>query len=100
MNIQGNDALLINVERVNFKNKQTGEINTMYSCNYAVKCEPCDGRLGDIILNSYAPESAYPKLQSTVGKRCKIFISEKPIFGKTNTYKKVVSKIDEFSFKK
>ena len=88
-------ATIINFDRVNVKNRETGEVTSMYSVNYALQTEPMDGHFGPVLLNSYASDKAFSKLQSCLGKRVKIKIKDKLLFGKVNTYKKVVDFVDD-----
>ena len=87
-------ARVINFDKAIIKNKETGEVTTMYSVNYAVECDSFDGHFGPIILNSYASEKAFNKLNNSIGKTVKLDILDTRVFGKNNMFKKVVSKID------
>lgn len=88
-------ALLINYERKVMTNEKTGEVTTMYSVNYAVETSPYKDHYGPTILNSYCSANAQDILNANLGKYITIELEEKPVFGKQNMYKKVVSKIND-----
>lgn len=90
-------ATIINFDKKDIKNEETGRVSVMYSVNYAVETAPYAGHYGSTILNSYASEGAFDILKANLGKKCKIVLEEKSIFGKSNCYKKVVSKINDAS---
>lgn len=87
-------ARIINFDKKSIKEEITGKITTMYSVNYEVETSPYANHYGPTILNSYASESSFETLKSSLGKVVKIELEEKTVFGKSNTYKKVVSKIN------
>lgn len=85
---------IINFDKKTIKEEETGKITTMYSVNYEVETAPYSNHYGPTVLNSYASESAFEILKSNLGKTVKIELEEKTVFGRANTYKKVVSKIN------
>ena len=91
------NAYIINFEKKELRDKNTGEVKIMFSVNFAVQTDNIKNFYGSAILNSYVSENAFEKLKSSLGKTCKLTLEERSIFGKSNTYKKVVSKIDGLS---
>lgn len=87
-------ANIINFDKRTIKNKETGEVTIMYSVNFAVNTDSYKDHYGPTILTSYCSESSFNLLNSKLGKTVKVELSEKPLFGRNNAYKKVVSKID------
>ncbi len=87
-------AQIINFDEKKIVDKDTGKVTIMYEVNYAVKTDPYKGHYGPTILTSYASEGAFKILNEKINKAVKIDLIDKPIFGKVNTFKKVVSKID------
>ena len=85
---------IINFDKKTIKEENTGKITTMYSVNYEVETSPYVNHYGPTVLNSYASESAFEILKANIGKNVKIELEEKSVFGKNNTYKKIVSKIN------
>lgn len=94
MNNKEITSRIINFDKKTIKEDTTGKISTMYSVNYEVETSPYNNHYGPTILNSYASESAFEILKSNLGKTVKIELEEKSVFGKVNTYKKIVSKIN------
>lgn len=87
-------AQIICFDKKDIKNNQTGEVKTMYSVDFAVQTAPYANHYGATILNSYCSESAFGLLKEKVGKTVKLELGEKQVYGRSNTYKKVVSAID------
>ena len=98
--MEGILALIINFDKKTIKNDKTGEIKIMFEVRYAVDTDSYKDHYGPTILVSYADENAFNVLNANLGKKVKINLSEKSIFGKPNTYKKVVSKINGVDIRK
>lgn len=88
------EARIINFKRGKMVNEKTGEIKTLLYVNYELKMENDDNFFGSTIMNSTASENAFEILKNNLGKWIKVDISERPVYGKTNQFKKVVSKIN------
>lgn len=88
------NSRIINFDKKTMKDEETGKVSVMYSVNYEVQTSPYTNHYGPTVLNSYASEGAFDILKANLGKSVKIELEEKPVFGKANTYKKVVSKVD------
>ncbi len=88
------NAMIINFDKKTIKNEETGEVKVMYSVNYTVPTAEYKDHFGPTVLNSYASEKAFEVLKTNIGKTVKIKLSEKALYGKANTYKKVVSSIN------
>ncbi|MFR2585192.1 MAG: hypothetical protein ACLTAK_01340 [Bacilli bacterium] len=87
-------AQIINFDEKQITEKETGKVTVMYEVNYAVKTDPYKGHYGPTILTSYASEGAFKVLNEKLNKIVKIDLQDKPLFGKPNTFKKVVAKVD------
>lgn len=86
---------IINFEKRKITNEKTGEVKIMYFINFEVGCiEEIEGHYGPMILTSCASEDSFQMLKNNIGKQVKIDIADKKIYGKSNQYKKVVSKIN------
>ncbi len=91
---------IIGFQRRNIRNEQTGEINSILRVICSVDIDPINNYYGRGILETYCSENAFGKLQSSIDKEVSLEIEYKQIFGKANTYKQVVSKIDGVEVRK
>ncbi len=57
---------LINLEKVNFKNEETGELREMCKVNYIMPVEERDNFKGNAIFEMYIPVDNYDKLKRYV----------------------------------
>lgn len=87
-------AQIICFDKKDIKNNTTGEVKTMYSVDFAVQSAPYGNHYGATILNSYCSDSAFDLLKEKVGKTVKLILGEKQVYGRANTFKKVVVSID------
>ena len=85
-------VLLLNLQKVNFKNENTGEVTTMCKITYASELTKYDGFVGYSILESYAKESAFNGLEKVLGKECVATIEKRPT---KNGVKYVITKIND-----
>lgn len=67
---------LINVEKVNFKNDETGEVKEMCKVNYIMPVEESDRFYGNSIFECYIPIENFDKLKKYVLKPNIDFIYE------------------------
>lgn len=59
-------CVLINIEKVNFTNEQTGEIKEMCKVNYIMPVDETDVFKGNAIFECYIPVENYEKLKRYV----------------------------------
>ena len=90
---------ILNFDLKGIKSENTGIVKNMYSVNFLVETDKIEGHYGGVILNSYASSNALEKLKSCLGKTVTIGIDYKTVYGKNNTFKKVVSEIDNYSIR-
>ena len=91
---------IIGFQRRNIKNEQTGEVSSILRVVCSVDIDPINNYYGRAILETYCSENAFSKLQSSIDKEVTLEIEYKQVFGKSNTFKQVVSKIDGFDVRK
>lgn len=95
MNLMKNvNATILCIDKMTIKNNETGEVTVMYNVTYLLDTESYDDHFGGTILTSVAFEKSFERMRQKVGHKVKIDISEQPVFGKKNQYKKIVSLVD------
>lgn len=67
---------LINIEKVNFKNDETGEIKEMCKANYIMPVEENERFYGNAIFECYIPVENFDKLKKYVIKPNLDFVYE------------------------
>ena len=87
--------VLLNLAKVQFKNKDTGEVRNMTKMTYAIDCTNSERFTGYSILESYSPESAFEKAQKYVRGTCTAVIETRPL---TNGVKYVIKGIEDTVF--
>lgn len=86
---------IVNFRKNEITNNETGEVKTMYFVNFALEnLSKIENHYGPLLLESVASEDSFNLLNSNLGKRVKVDISEQPVFGKTNQYKRIITKIN------
>ncbi len=90
-------AQIINFDKKEITNNKTGEVSVMYEVNFGVQTAPIKNHYGLVLLTSYCSEDAFEKLKSNLNKLVDIVLEDKPIYGKSNTYKKIVVSINGYS---
>ena len=89
-------VLLLNIQKVNFSNKDTGEVKTMCKITYGIDLTETDNFSGYSILESYAKESAFTGLEKVLKRECMASVEFKPT---QNGVKYVITKINDISVK-
>ncbi len=86
-------AMIISFDRVTMNNKKTGEVSEMLKVNFGVETAPIKNHYGLVNLTSYCSSDVFDRLSQNLGKFVEITLEDKPVFGKENTYKKIVTSI-------
>jgi len=89
-------VLLLNLQKVNFSNKETGEVTTMTKITYGTDLTKTVNFSGYSILESYAKENAFAGLEKVLKKECIAQVEFKPT---QNGVKYVITKINDFPVK-
>ncbi len=90
------NILLLNLQKVSFKNDNTGEVTVMTKIVYGIDLPKVDGFSGYSILESYAKESAFADLDKYLRKVQQATVSYRPT---SNGVKYVITKINDFPVK-
>ena len=85
-------VLLLNLQKVNFKNDKTGEVTTMCKITYGLDITKTDDFSGLSILETYAKESAFLGLEKVLKKECMATVEYRPT---QNGVKYVITKIND-----
>ena len=89
---------LINIEKVDFKNDDTGEIKEMCKVNYILPTEPTERLYGSAIFECYVPIENFDKLRKHVLIPNLDFVyEERPL---KNGFKIFPTKIAEINLRK
>lgn len=70
-------AIMLNCEKMQFKNKDTGEVTHMTKIQYAISVSPTDRFMGYSILECFVNDQAFGKLKNCLGRMCDIVIETK-----------------------
>jgi len=89
-------VLLLNLQKVNFTNKDTGVVTTMTKITYGTDFGKTDNFTGYSILESYAKESAFSGLEKVLKRECIAVVEFKPT---QNGVKYVIKKINDTDVK-
>ncbi len=90
------NVLLLNLQKVSFKNDNTGEINIMTKITYGVDLTKSDNFSGYSILESYAKESAFNDLEKYLRKVQQASFEYRPT---QNGVKYVITRINDYAVK-
>ena len=64
-------VILLNLQKVSFSNKETGQVTTMCKITYGIDLTKSDSFNGYSILETYAKESAFNELEKVLKKEDK-----------------------------
>lgn len=84
-------AIMLNCEKMQFKNKETGEVTHMTKIQYAIAVSPNDNFVGYSVLECFVNENAFKNLKNCLGKMCDIVIETK---GLKNGVKYIIKTIN------
>lgn len=85
-------VLLLNLQKVNFSNSDTGKVTTMTKITYGVDLTKTENFSGYSILESYAKEEAFNGLEKVLRRECVATVEYKPT---QNGVKYVITKIND-----
>lgn len=85
-------VILLNLQKVNFSNKETGQVTTMCKITYGLDLTKTDNFVGYSVLESYAKESAFAGLEKVLKRECMAVMEYKPT---QNGVKYVITKIND-----
>ena len=85
-------VILLNLQKVSFSNKKTGQVTNMCKITYGIDLTKSDSFNGYSILETYAKESAFNGLEKVLKKECVATVESKPT---QNGVKYVITKIND-----
>ena len=87
---------ILNLQKVNFSNRATGEVNTMTKITYGMEISKSDRFVGLSILECYCNEKAFVNLEKFINKEVVATLEKRPT---SNGVKYVITQINNESIK-
>lgn len=87
---------ILNLQKVNFSNKKTGEVKTMVKITYGTEITKTDDFVGLSILECYCNEKAFVNLEKVINREVIATLEKRPT---SNGVKYVITHINNESIK-
>lgn len=87
---------ILNLQKVTFTNKKTGEVTDMTKVNYGIELSKTDNFVGLSILECYCNAKAFANLERFINKEVVADMEKRPT---SNGFKYVITKVNNESIK-